>query len=63
MILNNIMEEQLVMQDQFAEWCDRRMNSYGEERYEAGLKILELLADEQNSKDANPDQSGERQHD
>jgi hypothetical protein len=63
MILNSILEEQRVMQDQFAEWCDRRMNSVGDERYRAGLKVLELLADEQDEEDSNSDTSGERQHD
>ena len=60
--MNSTLEEQLVMQDQFAEWCDRRMNTTGDERYEAGLMILELLADEQDEEDSASDQSRERQH-
>jgi hypothetical protein len=60
--LNSTLEEQLVMQDQFAEWCDRRMNSTGDERYEAGLKVLELLANEQDEENTSSDQGRKRQH-
>lgn len=62
-LMSYVVEKHRVEQDQFDKWTERRMNSVGDERHEAGLKILELLADEQDQTDPRADQSRERQHD